>query len=326
VLPLNESILRKERFNIGQIFVERCIVIMVLITGLYMLLITGASGRIARRAAALLAQQGYSLRLMTRHPQQAPAVAGAEVVRGDFAEPATLDGAFAEVSAALVISGSGKPGERAQLHRNAFEAAVRAGVGHIVYLSLQGASPRSKYPYSRDHSLSEQYLAATGLPYTVLRNAFYLDMFLEKFDVEGVMRGPANEMRGAFVSREDAARTAAAVLANPPGGTHDVTGPEALSLAEVARRFSALTGRQLRYQSESGESGRERLRKREEASWRVDLAVGWFEAIAAGELEHTSDAVFRFARKEPLNIEQYFTLFPELLQSLRLAQDEDSGS
>jgi uncharacterized protein YbjT (DUF2867 family) len=151
-------------------------------------------------------------------------------------------------------------------------------------------------------------------------------MFLEKFDVEGVMRGPANETRGAFVSREDAARTAAAVLANPPGGTHDVTGPEALSLAEVARRFSALTGRQLRYQSESGESGRERLRKREEASWRVDLAVGWFEAIAAGELEHTSDAVFRFTRKEPMNIEQYFTLFPELSQSLRLAQDKDSGS
>jgi uncharacterized protein YbjT (DUF2867 family) len=160
-----------------QIFVERCIVIMVLIAGLNMLLITGASGRIARRAAALLAQQGYSLRLLTRHPQQAPAVDGAEVVRGDFAEPATLDGAFAEVSAALVISGSGKPGERAQLHRNAFEAAVRARVRHVVYLSLQGASPRSKYPYSRDHSLSEQYLAATGLPYTMLRNVFYLDMF-----------------------------------------------------------------------------------------------------------------------------------------------------
>jgi hypothetical protein len=68
------------------------------------------------------------------------------------------------------------------------------------------------------------------------------------------------------------------------------------------------------------------LRKREEASWRVDLAVGWFEAIAARELEHTSDAVFRFTRKEPMNIEQYFTLFPELLQSLRLAQDKDSGS
>jgi uncharacterized protein YbjT (DUF2867 family) len=290
-----------------------------------MLLITGASGRVARRAAALLAQRGYSLRLMTRTPERAPKLEGAKVVRGDFAEPATLDDAFAGVSAALVVSGSGKPGERARLHRNAFEAAARARAGHVVYLSLQGASPSSRYPFSRDHSLSEQYLAATGIPYTVLRNAFYLDMFLERFDADGVMRGPANATPGAFVSREDAARTAAAVLADPSGGTHDVTGPEALSLAEVARRLSAITGRQLRYQPESAESARDRLSKREPASWRVDLSVGWFEAIAAGELEQTSNAVFRFTGKEPLKLEEYFTVFPELLQPLRLTPDQNSG-
>ena len=297
---------------------ERCIVIMVLIIGLNMLLITGASGRIAGRAAALLAQRGYGLRLMTRTPQQAPKLDGAAAVRGDFAEPATLEDAFAGVSAALVVSGSGKPGERARLHRNAFEAAVRAGVKHVVYLSLQGASPLSKYPYSRDHSLSEQYLAATGIAYTVLRNAFYLDMFLDKFDSDGVMRGPADETRGAFVSREDAARTAAAVLTDPPGGTHDVTGPEALSLADVAGRFSAMIGRPLRYLPESVACARERLNKREPDASRIDLSVGWFEAIAAGELEDTSDAVFRFTGKQPMNLEQYFRLFPELLQPLRL--------
>jgi NAD(P)H dehydrogenase (quinone) len=299
---------------------------MVLIIGLNMLLITGASGRVARRAAALLAQRGFGLRLMTRTPQQAPKLGGVEVVRGDFAELATLDAAFAGVSRALVVSGSGAPGERARLHRNAFEAAARARVSHVVYLSLQGASSSSRYPFSRDHSLSEQYLAATGIPCTVLRNAFYFDMFLERFDADGVMRGPANETPGAFVSREDAARTAAAVLADPPGGTHDVTGPEALSLVAVARRLSAITGRQLRYQAESVESARDRLSIREPASWRVDLSIGWFEAIAAGELEHTSGAVFRFTGKRPLKLEEYFTLFPELLQPLRLAQDHDSRS
>jgi uncharacterized protein YbjT (DUF2867 family) len=168
--------------------------------------------------------------------------------------------------------------------------------------------------------LSEQYLAATGIPYTVLRNAFYLDMFLDKFDAEGVMRGPANETRGAFISREDAARTAAAVLAALPGGTHNVTGPEALNLADVARRFAAMSGLQLSYQPESPKSARERLSKQEAASWRVDLSVGWFEAIAAGELEQTSDSVFRFTGKKPMNLAEYFTLFPELLQPLRLAR------
>ena len=102
-----------------------------------MFLITGASGRVAGRAAALLAQGGHALRLMTRDPQRAPKLEGAQVVRGDFAEPYTLDQAFANVSTALVVSGSGKPGERARLHRNAFEAAARAHVQHVVYLSLR---------------------------------------------------------------------------------------------------------------------------------------------------------------------------------------------
>jgi NAD(P)H dehydrogenase (quinone) len=284
-----------------------------------MFLITGASGRVAGRAAALLAQGGHALRLMTRDPQRAPKLEGAQVVRGDFAEPYTLDQAFANVSTALVVSGSGKPGERARLHRNAFEAAARAHVQHVVYLSLQGASPTSKYPFSHDHFLSEQYLAATGTPYTVLRNAFYLDMFLDKFNADGVMCGPAGKTPGAFVSREDVARTAAAVLAEPSGGTHDVTGPEALSLAEVARRFSATTGLELRYQPESVETARDRLSKREPTPWRFDLSVGWFEAIAAGELEHTSDAVFRFTGKEPLKLEEYFSVFPKLLPPATVA-------
>jgi len=112
-----------------------------------MFLITGASGRIARRAAALLAARGEQLRLMTRSPAQAPPLRGAQVVFGDFADP-SLDAAFAGISAALIISGSGKPGERAELHRNAFAAAARAGVAHVVYLSLQGSSPHARYPYS----------------------------------------------------------------------------------------------------------------------------------------------------------------------------------
>src|ERR1019366_3522693 len=201
------------------------------------ILITGASGRVARRTAELLARDGHKLRLMTRSPRRAPMLAEVETVRGDFAEPGTLKDAFAGVSTALVVSASGEPGERARLHRNAFQAAARARVGHVVYLSLQGAAPGSKYPFSRDHYLSEQYLFAAGLPCTVLRNAFYIEMFLEKFDAEGVVRGPAQQGRGAFVSREDVARTAAAVLRKQPGGIYNVTGPEALSVADIARRL-----------------------------------------------------------------------------------------
>lgn len=286
-------------------------------TGSGVILITGASGRVAGRTAELLAREGTRLRLMSRSPQRAPVLAGAETVRGDFAEPATLKDAFAGVSGALLVSASGEPGARAQLHRNAFQAAARAGVGHVVYLSLQGAAPDSKYPYSRDHFLSEQYLRETGVPYTVLRNAFYVDMFLEKFDADGVLRGPAQQGRGAFVSREDASRTAAAVLLQEPAGLCDVTGPEALSVAGIAARLTALTGRQFRYEDEPTDAARERLSRLEPLPWRVDLSVGWFEAIAAGELENVSDTVLRVTGRAPLTLEDYFRTFPALLRDVR---------
>ncbi len=286
-----------------------------------MILITGASGRVARRAAELLARDGHSLRLMTRSPQHAPKLPQAETVRGDFAEPATLRDAFAGVSAALVVSASGEPGERARLHRNAFQAAALARVEHVVYLSLQGAAPDSKYPFSRDHYLSEQYLFETGLPCTVLRNAFYVDMFLEKFDADGVLRGPAQRGCGAFVSREDAARTVAAAVQMQPGGVCDVTGPEALSVADIARRLSALVGRPLRYEDEPADAARERLSRLEPLAWRVDLSVGWFEAIAAGELARISDTVLRFTGTAPLTLEEYFRAFPALLHALHPRQD-----
>jgi NAD(P)H dehydrogenase (quinone) len=280
------------------------------------ILITGASGRLARRTAELLAREGHRLRLMTRAPQRAPKLTEAETVRGDFAEPATLQDAFAGVSAALVVSASGEPGKRAALHRNAFQAAARAGVGHVVYLSLQGSAPDSKYPFSLDHYLSEQYLFAAGLPCTVLRNSFYIDMFLEKFDAGGVIRGPAQQGRGAFVSREDAARTAAAALLKQPGGIYDVTGPKALSVAVIASRLSALVGRRLNYEDESADVARARLSRLEPSAWRVDLSIGWFQAIAAGELERASDTVLRFTGTAPLTLEDYFRTFPELLQGV----------
>lgn len=258
-----------------------------------MILITGASGRVARRTAELLAADGYRLRLMTRDPQRAPRLPGVDIVHGDFADPVSLAHAFAGVSMALVVSGSGAPGERALLHRNAFSAARHAHTGHVVYFSLEGAAPDSKYPYSRDHYQSEQFLTETGVPCTILRNAFYLDMFMPKFDAAGVIRGPAGSGRGAFVSREDVARTAAAILRKPPGGIHDVTGPEALSVTEVAARLSKLRGRDLRYEEASREAMRD------------DLEAGWFEAIAAGELSHVADTVLRFTGKAPLTLEEY---------------------
>lgn len=93
--------------------------------------------------------------------------------------------ACAGVQTAFIVSGYAEPGERAKLHRQAFEAAARAGVGHIVYLSFQGSAPDAKFTMARDHYQSEQFLQATGVPYTALRDKLCLDLLPDMFGQQG---------------------------------------------------------------------------------------------------------------------------------------------
>lgn len=283
-----------------------------------MILITGASGRVGRRTAELLADKGHSLRLMVRDPNRAQELSIGQVVQGDYAEPATLDPAFAEVDSAFIISGYAKPGERALLHKNAIDAATRTHVKHLVYLSFQGASPESKFPMSQDHYQSEQFLKESGISFTVLRDNFYLDLIPEMFDSEGVMRGSASDGAAAWVAREDVAQVAAAVLSRPNDfrAVYDVTGSEALTMTETAKRLSALVGRELRYENESVEEGRKWRSTFGAPDWEVDTWLGSYEAIAAGELEQTSDTVLQITGSQPFSLEAYFAEYPHLLEPL----------
>jgi uncharacterized protein YbjT (DUF2867 family) len=92
-----------------------------------MIRITGATGNIGRRVAELLSKRGETLRLMGRRVESMPELAQSERVIGDYANPASLDKAFEGVNRAFIVSGYAEPGRRAELHRNAFQAASRAG-------------------------------------------------------------------------------------------------------------------------------------------------------------------------------------------------------
>jgi NAD(P)H dehydrogenase (quinone) len=283
-----------------------------------MILITGASGNIGKRTAELLAENGRSLRLLVRDPNRAPQLSMSQVIQGDYAQPATLDAAFADVDVAFIVSGYAKPGERALLHKNAIDAAVRAQVKHLVYLSFQGASPTSKFPMSRDHYQTEQFLKESGMPFTVLRDNSYFDLLPEMFNAKGVMRGPAGDGAVAWVAREDIARVAATVLSRPADfcALYNVTGSEALTMTETAQRLSALSGRSLRYENESIANGREWRNALGAPDWEVDTWLGSYEAIAAGELEQISNTVSQITGAKPFSLEAYFTEYPHLLESL----------
>jgi NAD(P)H dehydrogenase (quinone) len=216
-----------------------------------MIVITGATGALNGATVDQLLQRlpaaeiAVAVRDVTR--AQRFAERGVEVRRGDYADPASLPGAFAGADQLLLVSSSDPAADAVGLHRAAIEAAVTAGVGRILYTSHQGAAPDTPFSAGRDHAATEQLLAGSGVPWTSLRNGFYahsLTWLTGPWRETGVIAVPADGPV-SWTAREDAAEAAAVVLASNGGydGPRTLTAGAAPTFAEIAAIASELTGR-----------------------------------------------------------------------------------
>jgi uncharacterized protein YbjT (DUF2867 family) len=257
--------------------------------------VTGATGRLGGRVAARLAAAGLPQTLLVRDPSRAPDHAGAEVVRAGYGDRRELVGALRGASRVLMVSAS-ESEDRLDQHRSFVDAAVEAGAGHIVYTSFLGAAPDATFTLARDHWVTERYIRDSGLAYTFLRDGLYADFMPGLVGEDGVIRGPAGEGAASVVAQDDIADAATAVLLDAPahdGAVYDLTGPRALTLAEVAAELSEVTGRRVTYRPETVA---EAYRSRESSGaprWQLDAWVSTYTAMAAGELAAVSDAVPR---------------------------------
>ena len=206
----------------------------------------------------------------------------------------------------FMVSGSTSQHRRAE-HRSFIRAAAEADVRHVVYTSFAGAAPDATFTHGRDHFDAEQAVRETGMDFTFLRDDFYLDVLPGYFDAEGVIRGPARDGRVAAVARADVAAVAEVVLRDPSahaGATYALTGPEALSLTEVAARLSTALGREMRYQDETEEAAYAWRRERYGAAdWQLDAWVSTYRAIADGSVAAVTDDVRRVTGREPRTLE-----------------------
>jgi uncharacterized protein YbjT (DUF2867 family) len=185
--------------------------------------------------------------------------------------------------------------DRLDQHRAFVRAAAGAGVRHLVYTSFQGAAPDCTFTLGRDHWATEEAIRETGLAATFLRDSFYAD-FLPLMAQGGVIRGPAGDGRVAAVARDDVAAVAAVVLADPAshaGAAYDLTGPEALTLAEAAETITEVTGTPTRFVDETLEEAYASRASYGAPDWQVDAWVSTYTAMAAGEVSTVSDAVPR---------------------------------
>lgn len=257
--------------------------------------ITGSTGSLGGRVARALAARGLGQRLIVRDPARAPDLPGAEVAVAGYADRDAARRALTGIETLLFVSASEAPDRREQ-HRAFVEAAAAAGVRHVVYTSFVGAHPRSTFTLGRDHHDTEVAIAVAGLGHTFLRDNFYADLLPLFADQQGVIRGPAGDGRVAAVGRADVADSAVAVLIDPAAHqdrVYDLTGPEAVSLDDLARRASAALGRAIRFVDETVEEAYASRASFGAEPWQLDAWVSTYQAIAAGELARVTDDVQR---------------------------------
>ena len=214
-----------------------------------MILITGATGANGTELTKLLASRGVPVRAMVRSLDDAGNIAGlpgVELVVGDFDQPQTLVRALQGVERAFMLTNST---ERAEAQQRAFvEAAQRTGLRHLVKLSQYAADEDSPVRFLRYHAAIERAVRDAGIAYTFLRpNLFMQGLLGFSTTIKAGSRffAAAGDARISVVDVRDNAAVAAAALTGPghEGKTYTLTGPEALTHAEMATGISGAVGR-----------------------------------------------------------------------------------
>ena len=212
-----------------------------------MILVIGGRSKIGAALIGELLGRGQQVRALVRAGEPAGSLpAAAEAVTGDLADEGSLVTAMAGVEKVFLLS-SPHP-DAVSWHRNAIDAARRTQVQLLVRSSILGADRESPAEFISAHTTCDRYLEDSGLPYVIVRPNLFLQNIPEStipsIDASGTFYADAGEARISMVDTRDVAAVAALALTEPghAGARYDVTGPEALSYADVAAKLTSRDG------------------------------------------------------------------------------------
>jgi len=219
------------------------------------ILVTAAAGQLGRLVLAELLKSVPADRIVAgaRNPDALKefAARGVAVRAVDYTKPATLDAALAGIARLLLIS-SNSVGQRAPEHKNAIDAAKRAGVSLIVYTSILRCDT-TPIAIGDEHKATEAMLKASGVPYALLRNGWYTENYtgaIQAVLAHNAVVGSAGNGKVSGAARADYAAAAAAVLASPAnqaGKVYELAGDEAFTMADYAAEIAKQTGKPITY-------------------------------------------------------------------------------
>jgi NAD(P)H dehydrogenase (quinone) len=261
--------------------------------------VSGASGKLGQGVVAELVKRGgHEVVAISRTPDKA--AAGAQGRFGDYDRPESLAQAYAGLDRLLLIPTSEMArGRRGAQNLAAIDAAVQAGVGHVVFMSAVGTRREEEPSVGASYWQGEQRLIATAPKWSILRMNYYAEALAQEAQMSAgqrVLTGFA-ENRVAFVARDDVAAAAAGLLAGEghEGAIYNATGPERLSAAERAALIAEVTGKPMGFVTITEEQlrgGMAQMGLPEDvanavASIQASFAAGAFD-IVTGDVERLS--------------------------------------
>jgi NAD(P)H dehydrogenase (quinone) len=266
--------------------------------------VSGASGHLGKAVMSELLKRaaGHEIVAISRTPDNVARDAQAHF--GDYDQPDSLVKAYAGLDRLLIITTvAPEPGKRGAQNIAAIDAAVKAGVKHIVFMSAVGTRQEEEPARGASYWRGEQHLIAKAPAWTILRMNFYAEAFVQLAQAavnQGMMPGLA-ENRAAFVARDDVAAASAGVLIGDghAGAIYSATGPERLSGAERASLIGDIVGKPIAFRVITEEQLRGALTKANLPPAAVNIVVSIQASFASGAFDIQTGDVERLGGRPP---------------------------
>jgi len=270
-------------------------------------LITGATGTVGSLVVQRLIERGERPRILVRDAEKAKARYGnrADIFVGDLADASTLKPALTG-SEALLLLNSGH--QLAKRDEAAAKAALASGVKLLVKLSSMDA--QQNVGTGVWHAAGESAIRATGIPFTFVQPSGFMSNALywaEGIHKEGLVRSCTEDGRIPFIHPRDIADVATEALTTRAyiGKSFAISGPEALSYAEMAAKIGAALGKTIRFEAISEEEVRRQMFDRGDSPEEVAAHVSIYRAIREGRLAKVTDTIERVLGRKPIPFDQW---------------------
>lgn len=277
-----------------------------------MILVTGASGTVGSEVVKALGTTDAKVRAGYRtRPHNIPS--GVESVALDFDDGDTVDAALMGVETVFLLS------TMVAHEKRVVDAAKRAGVTRIVKLSVNNAH-KEGFIFARWHRAIEKHIEASGLAWTFLRPAGFMQNFVnytgETIRKQSSIFNATGSGAGAHIDARDIGVAAARVLTGRghEGKAYELTGPEALTTAQVAGILSKVLGREIQYVPITPEQYRQGALAMGMPPVYVDALVDLDRAYAAGELSQVTSTVKELTGRDPIRFEQFAKDYADTLK------------